>query len=248
MNILREVRRVNQKSMPIRIISILLFSVILIVSTFAWFSSQKDVDLGGLTGDVTSWDVSYYVRNEERLDQTATFTINQLYPGMDLYQDRVHIYNIGTSSTNIEYKLISVKVFGETLYEDGAADNELTVEFDEDTNTTYIFTGDTQYPFEISYTYDKDYLNGKYDMDTQTPVSAHAILELNVDWEYGEEGSVDGEISDKDALDTQFGKDAYEYYQNELNDPSKAIEIKVKITSNFIHPSLEVEWYQGFKM
>ena len=50
-----------------------------------------------------------------------------------------------------------------------------------------------------------------------------------------------GEISDKDKLDTQVGKDAYEYYQNVLNDPSKAIEIKVKITSNFIHPDLETE-------
>ena len=239
MNILREVRRVNQKSMPVRIISILLFSVILIISTFAWFSSQKDVRIGGLTGDVTSWDVAYYVRGEERKDQTATFTINQLYPGMDLYTDKVHIYNIGEASTNIEYELISVKVLGETLYEKGSATNELTIEVDEDTNTTHIFNGDTTYPFEISYTYDKDYLNGKYDLDTQTPASAHAILTLNADWFYGEEGSVDGEISDKDQLDTQFGKDAYEYYQNVLNDPSKAIEIKVKITSNFIHPDLE---------
>lgn len=239
MNILREVRRVNQKSMPVRIISILLFSVILIISTFAWFSSQKDVKLGGLEGEVTSWDVAYYVRGEEIQEQFATFTINQLYPGMDLYTDKVHIYNIGTSSTNIEYELVSVKVLGETLYDMESAVNELTVEVDEDTNTTHIFTGDTTYPFEISYTYDKDYLNGKYDFDTQEPASAHAMLELNAIWDYGEEGSIDGEISDKDALDTQFGKDAYEYYQNEENDPSKAIEIIVRITSSFIHPDLE---------
>ena len=109
MNILREVRRVNQKSMPVRIMSVLVFSVILIVSTFAWFSSQKDVKIGGLTGDVTSWDVAYYVREEERKDQTATFTIDQFYPGMDLYTDKVHIYNIGESSTNIEYELTFVK-------------------------------------------------------------------------------------------------------------------------------------------
>lgn len=239
MNILREVRRVNQKSMPVRIMSILIFSVILIVSTFAWFSSQKDVKIGGLTGDVTSWDVAYYVRGEERRDQTATFTISQLYPGMDLYTDTVHIYNIGESSTNIEYDVISVKVFGETIYDINSATNELTIETDADTKTTHIFSGDTNYPFEISYTYDKDYLNGTYDLDTQTPASAHAILTLNAIWDYGEEGSVDGEISDQDALDTQFGKDAYEYYQNVLNDPSKAIEIKVRIRSNFIHPDLE---------
>ena len=49
MNILREARRFNQKSMTLRIISILLFSVMLIASTFAWFSIQKDIRFGGST-------------------------------------------------------------------------------------------------------------------------------------------------------------------------------------------------------
>ena len=100
MNILREVRRFNNKSMPLRIISILMFCVILIVTTYAWFSSQKDVNLGGLTGDVTSWDVTYFVKGEEIFDQTATFTVEQLYPGMDPWGDTVHIYNIGESKLN----------------------------------------------------------------------------------------------------------------------------------------------------
>ena len=52
MNVLREVRRFKHKSMPLRIISILMFCVISIVTTYAWFSSQKDVKLGGLEGNV----------------------------------------------------------------------------------------------------------------------------------------------------------------------------------------------------
>ena len=38
----------------------------------------------------------------------------------------------------------------------------------------------------------------------------------------------------KDVLDTKFGKDAYNYYQNEQNDPLKAIEIVVRITSSML--------------
>ena len=64
MNILREVRRANNKSMPVRIILLLSFSVIFIVTTYAWFSAQKDVKFGGLEGEVTSWDVSYYINEE----------------------------------------------------------------------------------------------------------------------------------------------------------------------------------------
>ena len=234
MNILREVRRFNNKSMPLRIISILVFAVILIVTTYAWFSSQKDISLGGLSGDVTSWDVSYYANGEERFDQTATFTINQLYPGMEPWGDVVHIYNIGESSTNINYELLSVKVFGEEILP------ELTIGVEG--NTTTIFAGDTSYPFEISYTYDKDYLKGKY-VDDATTLDAHAKLTLNVSWPYEIEDDTNttntNESEERDVLDTQFGKSAYEYYQEEGSDPTKAIEIKVRITSNFIHPSLE---------
>ena len=238
MNILREVRRFNNKSMPLRIISILVFCVILIVTTYAWFSSQKDVRIGGLTGDVTSWDVSYFVNDEERLDQTATFTISQLYPGMESWGDVVHIYNIGEASSNIKYELLSVKVFGEEVLPD--------LQIGVQGNTTTIFAGDTSYPFKISYTYDKDYLNGKYDVDDAvTSQSAHATLTLNVSWDYeidDDSTTTDtNESENRDILDTQFGKSAYAYYQQEGSDLSKAIEIKVKITSSFIHPSLETQ-------
>lgn len=235
MNILREVRKTNSKSMPIRIISILLFSVIFIVTTYAWFSSQKDVHLGGLEGEVTSWDVSYYVNEDENeiLDQTATFTIDEFYPGMPVREDLVHIYNMGEASTQIYYELISVKIFGVEVLTDLIADKEIQRQG----NTTNIFSNNTTYPFNISYTYDKNYLKDKYEDDITTPQS-YATFKFNVSWTY-EEGTTAEELSTKDLLDTQFGKGAYEYYQNSANDPSKAMEIQVRITSKMIHPSLE---------
>ena len=238
MNILREARRAKEKSMATRIKLLLIFSVIFIVNTYAWFGIDKDVKIKGLDGDVTSWDVSYYINNEENeiLNEIAVFTIDELYPGMPEREDVVHIYNMGTSSTNIEYELISVKVFGQEVLSE--------LDLQREGNTTTIFSGDTQvsesvqkYPFNISYTYDKDYLKDKYVDDTTTPQS-HATFRFNVNWAYQINGTEDENIA-KDALDTQFGKKAYAYYQDEANDPSKAIEIKVKITSSMIHPSLE---------
>ena len=240
MNILREVRRINKKSMPARIVVLLVFCVIFVVSTYAWFSTQRDVSFSGLGADLTSWDVSYYVNNDrnEILDQIATFTIEELYPGMPERQDVVHIYNLGESSTNIEYELISVKVFGQEVL------NELDINIDSSTNTTTIFSGDTaisddtqKYPFTVSYTYDKDYLKNPYVDDVTTPQS-HATFKFNVDWEY-EIAGTDAQNAAKDALDTQFGEKAYAYYKQADSDPSKAIEIQVRITSSMIHPSLE---------
>lgn len=246
MNILREVRRVSNKSMPVRIIFLLAFAVMFIVTTYAWFSTQKDIDLGGLEGGVTSWDVSYIVNEDEdvTLDRTYAFELEQLYPGMTPYEEYVHIYNIGEASTNIDYKLVSVKVFGQEVISQLDSTVRETTITDENgvQKTVYqttLFSGDSTYPFSISYTYDKNYLNGKYDEDDPvTSESAHATLTFNASWEY--EGD--------DTLDTQFGKDAYEYYYPNgvddltvVNDPSKAIEIQVKITSSMIHPSLEAE-------
>ena len=216
MNILREFRRVKKRSVATRVKLLLVFSVILIVNTYAWFSADKDVNLKGLEGDVTSWDVAYYVNEDE------------LYPGMPERQDVVHVYNLGTTSTTIKYELLSVKIFGQEVLDKIKADNGIVTEG----NTTYIFSDNTQYPFNVSYTYDRDRLDGKYVSDSSTP-NAVTTFKFNVDWPY-EEGANEEEKLAKDILDTKFGKDAYNFYKEGTNNSQKAVEIYVKITSSIL--------------
>lgn len=231
MNILREFRRAKKKSMATRIRLIAIFSVILIVNTYAWWNTNKDVQINGLEGSITSWDVAYYVDDKEILDQDVTFTIDELYPGMPNREDVVHIYNVGTTSTNITYELISVKVFGQEILDQLKTDGGIQTSG----TTTNLFADDTTYPFNVSYTYDKTRLDGKYVDDESTPDAA-ATFKFNVSWIYEGNGTTE-ENEAKDILDTQFGKDAYSYYQNEENDPAKAIEITVNITSRIIRDS-----------
>jgi len=252
MNILREIRRVNQKSMPVRIISILAFSLILIVNTYAWFTAQKDVNLNGLEGNVTSWDVAYFANTEinPKLDEIATFTIDQFYPGMPEREDIVHIYNMGETATSIKYELISVKVFGQEILSQLRTNGEITT--DTATNTTHIFSNDTTYPFDISYTYDKTDLEGNQyfqdyltddgyiwsiEKNGETITPPTATFKFAVNWSYDVIGGTDAQNAAKDILDTKFGKDAYTYYQDAANDPTKAVEIKVRITSDMEYPS-----------
>ena len=235
MNILREVRRVSNKSLPIRIILLLAFCVIFVVTTYAWFSSQKDVSISGIEADVNPWYVAYYVKGEEVFEKVMDFTINELYPGMPLRTDEVHIYNIGASSTGIEYELVSVKVFGQEVL------NELDIEITTDEETgekTYtIFSEDSNYPFKVSYTYDKTYIEGEY--SEENPIeSAHATFHFDVRWLYEGTSEDDAENLARDVLDTKFGKDAYAYYNAANSDPSKAIEVKVRIKSSIHTPAL----------
>lgn len=235
MNILREVRRANQKSMPVRIMLLLIFCVIFVVTTYAWFSTQKNLTLQSIEGKVTPWDISYYVNEDtnEKLDEIAVFTIEDLFPGMYDRYDLVHIYNKGTTSTNITYDLISVKVFGQEVLSQLQTDGEIQ----KTGNTTNIFSKDTQYPFNVSFTYDSTKLIGEYVDDTTTP-NAHATFRFDVSWDYEGSGTAEQNLA-KDVLDTKFGKDAYAYYQDSANDPTKAIEITVKITSRMVHPSVD---------
>lgn len=233
MNILREVRRIKKRSLPARILLISIFSVILIINTYAWFQANQPVSMSGLEANITPWDVRYYVDDKEILDETVTFTIDQLYPGMPDREDTVRIYNMSTTSTNITYELTAVKVFGQDVLEQLKENGIIHT----DGNTINIFADDTIYPFHISYTYDRTRLDGEYKDDETTP-NAGATFKFQASWEYQGNGTEDENLA-KDILDTQFGKGAYAYYQDEANDPSKAIEITVKITSSMIHPNAD---------
>lgn len=228
MNILREFRRAKERSVASRVRLIMIFSVILIVNTYAWFNINQEIKLSGLEGDITPWDVTYYIDGKEILDQDYTFTIDELYPGMPNREDKVHIYNLSTTSSSIKYEITSVKVFGKEILEQLQTSGGIQ----SNGNTVNLFADDTEYPFNVSYTYDKTRIDGTYVNDETTPDAA-ALVKFNVSWTYQGSGNDDENLA-RDILDTKFGKDAYNYYQNEENDSSKAIEITVRITSSML--------------
>lgn len=238
MNILRELRRTSKKSIETRIRLILLFSVLLIINTYAWWYMNKEVDLGGLEADVRTLDASttYVINEENALDATTNFAVDEVYPGMPDYEDYVHIYNLGESSTKITLEIESIKIFGQDIL----GELEDNGEIQKNGNTVTLFVNDTKYPFCISYSYDKDVLEEKYEYGKltdgvfedlkndegkygyETDNSSVATISFNINWEY------DG---GSDELDTEMGKKAYEYYKNAKDNGDKAIEITMKIIS-----------------
>ena len=111
MNILREIRRISQKSKRKRIILIVLLCVTLLSSSYAWFAATKTTTLNGLSGQVNSWDVS----DTEVIDKEVSFDLSTIYPTMPTYEQNLHIYNLGEKGANIKLEIISVKLFGEEI-------------------------------------------------------------------------------------------------------------------------------------
>ncbi len=218
MNILREIRRIKSKNILVKIRILLLLLVMLIVSTYAWWSGA-DSTVKGLDLYTDSWDVKYVIKDQEILDEEYIMEIDKFYPGMEDNSKVVKIYNLGSATTVVEVELTSVKLFGEELLNDLSIKNG--IEFSNDNKTVTLFKTD-EYPFEIGYSQDKRFLQGRY-TDDENSSAAKGQITFSIKWNYN---------NGNDSLDTTFGKRAYEWYKENEEDSAKALEVHVKIKSS----------------
>ena len=162
MNILREIRRISQKSKRKRIILIVLLCVTLLSSSYAWFAATKTTTLNGLSGQVNSWDVAYVISDTEVIDKEVSFDLSTIYPTMPTYEQNLHIYNLGEKGANIKLEIISVKLFGEEILDSLKEKLEITNK----DNKIIIFddlSNSSEYPFKTQIEYDKLFIYDKYE-------------------------------------------------------------------------------------
>ena len=241
MNILREIRRISQKSKRKRIILILMLCFALISSSYAWFESTKLTNLSGISGKVNSWDVAYVISDTEIIDEEISFDVSTIYPSMPTYEQDLHIYNLGENGANIKLEITSVKLFGEEILnslkeklEITNKDNQLIV-FDDLANYS-------EYPFKTKIEYDKLFIHDKYNYISYDE-NGNFVDAKNPEGKYGYETNNESVATIKlkfvwdglnDTLDTEFGKKAFEYYQNSSENTEPVIRVKVRITSSHI--------------
>ena len=219
MNILREIRKISKKSKKKKIMLIMLLSIVLIVNTYAWFFSEKETNLKSIEGKVNSWDISYVISEKEILDEEISLDIDTIYPGMPIYEKDLHIYNLGNTNAQITIDIISVQLFGNEIV------NELKekLEITDKNNEVTVFAdlpNTSEYPFKCKMAYDKLKLEDKYGYETNN--KSVATIKMQFMWD-----------GTNDVLDTQFGKKAFEYYQNQEN-TQEAMKIKIRVTSSRI--------------
>ena len=218
MNILRELRKFKKKSVLVKLQILLLFSVMLIASTYAWWKLPKS-KTENLRGTIETWEIEYSIDDNQILEEEVVISVDDFQPGMIDFKKAINIRNFGTKGTKIKYELTSVKLFGEEVLDDMKANDEIRQAGS--TVNLFVNSNEQKYPFNICYMYDKTHIDGKYLDDKTTPDSVSKIT-FFASWDY-EKGT--------DNLDTYIGKKAYEFYNDPNNIPEEVLQFTVKITS-----------------
>ena len=179
-----------------KIKTLLFLFIALVANTYAWFIYNRVVSTN-LEAHVKSWQVTI----DGAMDETITFEIDDLYPGMPEYSDSVTLTNGGEMDAQVSFSIKSIRIMDET-YTVGV--NGETVES--------LKTRLANYPFSITIESSNELVESG---------GGQADLHLYVEWDFG-----DGDAT-KDALDTYWGEKSYDYSQTNATKPSIEIEVNV---------------------
>ena len=183
-----------------KIKTLLFLFIALVANTYAWFLYNRIVS-ADMSAHIKSWQVTIDGANNESL----TFEIDDLYPGMPEYSDSAELTNEGEMDAEVSFTIKSIRILDEE-YEvgvDGETVESITQKLEED------------YPFDISFESSNDLVSGH---------GGQAELRLYVTWDFG-----DGD-PDKDAWDTEWGEKSYDFSEDNPGVPSVAIVVDVNVS------------------
>ena len=184
---------------------ILFLAVVISANIFAWFiymdKISSDIDV-----KVKSWNVSFKLNNQDMTDY-INFTVSDIYPGMTPYQETLSVTNDGEVDARLYYEIVSVDVF----------DQHYTTENNAMTEDQSKQIMRDNYPFRITITTNQELIGAS---------GGTAMFYINVIWPYE---SINSRGESNDELDTYWGSQAYDFKQENPNDP--CIKVKVKLSA-----------------
>lgn len=179
----------------------LLFLLITLTSnTFAWFVYNTKIE-NNITTSVKSWKITF-INGEHDAVQYLEFKIDNIFPGMEDYNNSINISNEGETEATILYEIQEIKILEETYKSEDYTQEELN----------NIITNN--YPFTIKFNIDKTNLNAK---------NGNGLFSVNVKWPYE---------SGNDELDTYWGNKSHEHKKANPDDPGIKIKIKLTVSQN----------------
>ncbi len=103
------IKYINPKTMIILIL-------LLVFNAYAWFIYATRASLD-LTTHVAAWEINFDA-GEHETTTGVVIEIDRIYPGMDDYVKEINVYNRGELLANLDYKITSINILGDT-YEVG---------------------------------------------------------------------------------------------------------------------------------
>lgn len=118
--------------------TLFLLFIALITNSFAWFIYSNKVT-NDITTGVKSWKITFD-QEGSTLEDYVKFEIDDIYPGMDDYEQHINITNNGEMKAYIIYNIEEIKIFDETYTKDDYTEEEL------------INLLANNYPFKMTFT------------------------------------------------------------------------------------------------
>lgn len=238
MKMKQKIKKIRDVKLPI--IPVILSTVMLIYGTYAWFTYFSDVD-STMTGHVIGWNIDF--DGKTNIENEYEIVINSVFPGMEDYVSDFKINNTGEATAMITREIVSVKIFdeeykvgeeyeGEILTSDSLLElinEKYTFDFDMSiskkiikTNETSIFNFTLTWPFETFIQVENDASFSEsteyYEMDGEE----YKRIYVN-ESEYDVNKSHLYVLND--VKDTYWGAKAYEFKEQNPDEPCIKIEV-----------------------
>jgi hypothetical protein len=197
----------------IKISHLIILIALLIANSYAWFIYVNTVS-NKIDVHVKSWQIDFFDGSQPVTDYIE-IEAEEVYPGMDDFENEVYVHNYGETAANVEFKILEADILGE-IYRtvEGKQETGATLTGDELTSDEVVDMLQDDFPFTITL---------ELDSDTIQPEVGIATFTATIEWPYE---------SGNDALDTQWGMDAYDFIHDNPGDPCIRLEIKIVISQD----------------
>ena len=188
--------------------TLFLLAITCIFNTYAWFLYVNTVS-ANLTAHVEAWHVQFEV-DDEIVERQFSVAIEHAYPGMTNVVKTVTILNNGEKAADLSYAIKSLRIFDNIYVATDQLETGDTIPqgATQTTSANLLSMIQNNYPFTITIASSQNTVN----------INTEGTLTFTFSWAYE---------SGQDATDTEYGTDAYDFYED--NPGVEAIEIVVKL-------------------
>lgn len=215
-------KRKNRLS-QINIRTVILLLVTLIANTYAWFIYNSMVSTK-IDVHIKSWQFELEAGENS---EDFVLQVEEIYPGMNEAGTTIEANNKGEMDAKLSCRITHIRILDEDFYVEPENDADRVPGMTYYTSDELLDKLLNDYPFKIQIYVDGILYDGENDIIISAS-SPRTSISYRVNWPY-ETGTGASEISANDAIDTEWGERAYEYYHDETN-PGNHYCIEVNLT------------------
>ncbi len=184
----------------VRISALILLLITFASTSFAWFIYATRIQ-AGITAHIDSWNI-VFTANDTNISEVVTFTIPNLYPGMDPYHDSITAFNFGETNATVHFDVLSARLLNVSY----VVNNESL------TSDDLIYDLANNYPFSIDLSLSNENVSAN---------NGYTTFNIDVNWPYE---------SGNDALDTDWGLRSYDFSSNNPSG-TPSVELVVRVSA-----------------